>query len=65
MPQERGVSCMPRATSNGRNALWGWQAFWTVSAKQLQDMLRLGVSRDAIRLRKKLSPKGRVVQVVK
>ena len=65
MPQERGVSCMPRATSNGRIALWGWQAFWTVSAKQLQDMLRLGVSRDAIRLRKKLSPKGRVVQVVK
>jgi hypothetical protein len=51
-----------RALTEGM-ATFGGQAFWTVSAGDLQDMLCRGVARDALRLRKKLSAKGRVVQV--
>lgn len=41
------------------------QAFWTVSEGHLQDLLRRGIPRNALRLRKKLSAKGRVLQVAR
>jgi hypothetical protein len=40
------------------------QAFWAVTDAQLHALLCRGIPRDALRLRRKLTAKGRVVQVL-